>query len=163
MARTKQVYADNGVELSKTTLTVGDEVTLYYKGLLAQSGADAIFAHIGYGENWEDKTFIPMQKENDVFKATIKINHADDLNIAFKDSGDNWDNNSWANYSFKVTKKAKPAKVVTAEEKAEKKAASKSAKSSASKSAASKKSTTTKSASAKKTASGKTKKTSTEK
>jgi len=33
MARTKQVYADNGVELSKTTLTVGDEVTLYYKGL----------------------------------------------------------------------------------------------------------------------------------
>jgi len=65
-------------------------VTLYYKGLLAQSGADAIFAHIGYGENWEDKTFIPMQKENDVFKATIKINHADDLNIAFKDSGDNW-------------------------------------------------------------------------
>jgi len=98
-------------------------VTLYYKGLLAQSGADAIFAHIGYGENWEDKTFIPMQKENDVFKATIKINHADDLNIAFKDSGDNWDNNSWANYSFKVTKKAKPAKVVTAEEKAEKKAA----------------------------------------
>jgi len=98
-------------------VTVGDEVTLYYKGLLAQSGADAIFAHIGYGENWEDKTFIPMQKENDVFKATIKINHADDLNIAFKDSGDNWDNNSWANYSFKVTKKAKPAKVVTAEEK----------------------------------------------
>jgi len=41
---------------------VGDEVTLYYKGLLAQSGADAIFAHIGYGENWEDKTFIPMQR-----------------------------------------------------------------------------------------------------
>ncbi|HOM01987.1 MAG TPA: carbohydrate-binding protein [Acetivibrio sp.] len=163
MAKTKQVYADNGVEISKTSLGVGDEVTLYYKGLLAQSGADAIFAHIGYGENWEDKTFIPMERENDVFKATIKIDHADDLNIAFKDSGDNWDNNSWANYSFKVSKKAKPAKIVSNEEKTEKKTSAKSAKSSTAKSAASKKSTATKSASTKKTASGKSKKTSVEK
>ncbi|GAE90699.1 carbohydrate-binding protein [Acetivibrio straminisolvens] len=163
MARTKQVYADNGVEISKTTIGVGDEVTLYYKGLLAQSGAEAVFAHIGYGENWEDKTFIPMERENDVFKATIRIDHADDLNIAFKDNGDNWDNNSWANYSFKVSKKAKPAKVVGNEEKTEKKASTKSTKSSETKSAASKKSTSTKSASAKKTTSGKTKKSSTKK
>jgi len=62
MARTKQVYADNGVELSKTTLTVGDEVTLYYKGLLAQSGADAIFAHIGYGETGKIKRLYPCKR-----------------------------------------------------------------------------------------------------
>ncbi|HHV28839.1 carbohydrate-binding protein [Acetivibrio mesophilus] len=165
MARTKQDYADNGVEISKSTIGVGDEVTLYYKGLLVQSGAETVFAHIGYGENWDDKAFIPMERDDDVFKATIKIDHSDDLNIAFKDSGDNWDNNSWANYSFKVSKKAaKAAKIVSKEEKTEKKASTKSTKSSETKSAASKKSTATKSASAKKTAaSGRTKKTSSEK
>lgn len=106
MARTKQLYEDSGVELSKATINVGDEVTLLYRGLLAKSGADSVYAHIGYGDNWEGKEFIPMEKVEDVFKATIKVNLSDKLNIAFKDGVDNWDNNSQQNYSFNVSAKA---------------------------------------------------------
>lgn len=106
MARTKQLYEDNGVEISKATINVGDEVTLMYSGLLAQSGADSVYAHIGYGDNWEGKQFIPMEKEEDAFKATIKVDQSDKLNVAFKDSVDNWDNNSYQNYSFSVSKRA---------------------------------------------------------
>ncbi len=106
MARTKQLYEDSGVELSKATINVGDEITLLYRGLLAKSGADSVYAHIGYGDNWEGKEFIPMEKVEDVFKATIKVNVSDKLNIAFKDSVDNWDNNSQQNYSFNVSAKA---------------------------------------------------------
>ena len=95
----------NGVEISKAQLGIGDEVILSYSGLLAKSGADIVYAHIGYGEKWKDKAFIPMEKQSDVFKAIIKIDRSDDLNIAFKDGGDNWDNNSLANYSFRVKKK----------------------------------------------------------
>ncbi|NLP15171.1 MAG: carbohydrate-binding protein [Clostridium sp.] len=164
MARTKQEYVNNGVEISKATLGVGDEVTLFYKGLLAQSGAEAVYAHIGYGEEWEDKTFIPMERDNDVFKATIRIDHPDDLNVAFKDSGDNWDNNSMANYSFKVSKRVsrKSSKSSDSEEKSQKKTSCKTSKTC--KSAAAEKGTATKTATAKKTTASKAKKsTSTEK
>nr|WP_010248199.1 carbohydrate-binding protein [Acetivibrio cellulolyticus] len=115
MSKTKQLYEDNGVELSKSTISVGDEITLLYSGLLAQSGADSIYAHIGYGDNWEGKEFIPMEKMEDKFKATIKVNLSDKLNVAFKDGVDNWDNNSQLNYSFNVAKRAE--KSSTSEEK----------------------------------------------
>jgi len=160
MARTKQEYANNGVEISKASLGVGDEVTLFYKGLLAQSGAEAVYAHIGYGKEWEDKTFIPMERDNDVFKATIKINHPDDLNVAFKDNGDNWDNNSMANYSFRVSKKvAKTTSKASDSEKSQKAEKKSSCKTSRScKSAASEKSTAAKTSTAKKTTASKSKK-----
>lgn len=158
MAKTKQDYADSGVEISKAAIGVGDEVTVLYKGLLAQSGADTVYAHVGYGENWDDKAFIPMERDADVFKTTIKISQPEDLNIAFKDSGDNWDNNSMENYSFKVTKKAaKTAKDVKEEkepeeqEKTVKKAAVKTAKATETNTATAKKSTAAKSTTAKKT------------
>ncbi len=117
MAKTKQLYEENGVELSKATISVGDEVTLLYKGLLAQNGADSVYAHIGYGDNWENKEFIPMEKDNDVFRTTIKVNLSDKLNVAFKDSVDNWDNNSLQNYSFDVSKKASKSASTSGEKK----------------------------------------------
>ena len=69
-------------------------------------------------------------KDNDVFKATIRIDHPDDLNVAFKDSGDNWDNNSMANYSFKVSKRVsrKSSKSSDSEEKSQKKTSCKTSK-----------------------------------
>ncbi|TYQ16407.1 UNVERIFIED_CONTAM: putative carbohydrate-binding protein with starch-binding CBM53 [Acetivibrio alkalicellulosi] len=142
MPRAKQLYADNGVEVSKSSICVGDEVTLSYSGLLAQSGAEVVYAHIGYGDEWEEKEFIPMERNKDVFEARIKVNHADNLNVAFKDNGDNWDNNSHSNYSFKISKKAAKTQKTTAE--TEKKATA--SKSSAEKTTTKKTSTTRKTA-----------------
>ncbi|HEY9061163.1 MAG TPA: carbohydrate-binding protein [Pseudobacteroides sp.] len=114
MSLSSQPYAENGVFISDYSLGVGDEVTITYEGILAKSGADQIFLHIGYGKEWLDKAFIPMENENGVFKGSFKITLQDELNISFKDSADNWDNNSFMNYSVKFTGKAKAVKKSTA-------------------------------------------------
>ncbi len=120
MSLSSQPYAENGVFISNSSLSVGEEVAITYEGILAKSGADQIFLHIGYGEEWLDKTFIPMEKDDGVFKGTFKIALPDDLNISFKDSANNWDNNSSMNYSFKITGKTKTAKKSTAKAAAKK-------------------------------------------
>lgn len=164
LARSKQLYADNGVELSKSTISVGDEVTLFYSGLLAKCGADSVYAHIGYGDNWEDKSFIPMEKVEDVFRATIKVSHPEKLNIAFKDSIDNWDNNSQQNYTFNVSTKASKSSA-SKEKKASAKVKASSTKSEAVKEASETKTKTAKakSASSKSTTKSTAKKTSSDK
>ena len=105
MGKNLQPYEENGVRISKPELNVGDKVTLTYDGLLVKSGADIIFAHVGYGEAWEEKSFLLMETGEDVFAVTFKALHPGTLNVSFKDSADNWDNNSTENYSFKVLAK----------------------------------------------------------
>lgn len=107
MRSSTQPYADNGVILSKSSLNVGEEVLFSYTGLLAQSGADQIFVHIGYGESWQEKAFVPMENDNGVFKAAVKAVLPGTLNFSFKDSANNWDNNSSSDYSIIVSEKAK--------------------------------------------------------
>ena len=102
MSTKKQLYNENGVFISKYPLSVGDEVILSYNGLLANSGAEDIYVYLGYGDKWQSKEFIPMTWEEGAFRTKIKINMAEDINITFKDSADNWDNNSMQNYSFKI-------------------------------------------------------------
>ncbi len=104
MGANKTHYTDNGIMISKAALKVGDTVSVTYNGLLPNSGADSVTMHIGYGDNWENKEFIPMEYDNGIFKASLVVGNAGSLNIAFKDSAENWDNNSGNNYTFKVTK-----------------------------------------------------------
>lgn len=120
MAKSKQVYSDNGVEVSKVPISVGDEITVKYSGLLVRSGAQQVYAHIGYGNEWKEKALLPMEREEDIFKATIKVNHEESLNIAFKDSVDNWDNNSQNNYSFDVAKRSSKSKTIDGDTTAQK-------------------------------------------
>ena len=110
MALNSQIYSENGVSISKEKIIVGDKVTLTYNGLLVKSGADNIIAHIGYGELWDEKAFIPMDLIDGIFKTTFKISQFKDLNISFKDSAENWDNNSQINYTYNVYEKPKAIK-----------------------------------------------------
>lgn len=107
MTQKNQNYLGNGVAISKSPVCVGDEVTITYDGLLLKSGADKIYAYVGYGDEWNEKGFIPMNYEFDAFKTTFKVISDGILYIAFKDSADNWDNNSLENYKFEVSKKSK--------------------------------------------------------
>ncbi|HEX9058857.1 MAG TPA: carbohydrate-binding protein [Clostridia bacterium] len=107
MTQNNQNYLGNGVAISKLPVYVGDEVTITYDGLLLKSGADKIYAYVGYGDEWNEKGFIPMNYEFDAFKTTFKVISDGTLNVAFKDSADNWDNNSLENYKFEVSKKSK--------------------------------------------------------
>lgn len=95
-------YVTNGVSVTPKEITVGDKVRVTYDGLLSKSGAVDVFARIGYGTKWEDTAEFKMSKTAAGFEATIPVIKSLPLNVCFKDSADNWDNNSGKNYTFDV-------------------------------------------------------------
>lgn len=96
-------YTDNGVYITPSDFTVGDRIRVTYSGLLAKSGASEVYAHIGYGtQKWQNIADIKMSKTEQGFEATFPVTSESNLNIAFKDSANNWDNYSGKNYSFKI-------------------------------------------------------------
>lgn len=99
----KNTYMENGVVLSKASVKVGDEVELKYNGLLKNAGAQELKVHFGYNDTWEDPETLDMTLNEDCFTVQILLKKAGTLNCAFVDPAGNWDNNSGANYSFKVS------------------------------------------------------------
>jgi hypothetical protein len=95
-------YIENGVVIAPNVVAEGDKATLYYKGSLYKSGAQSVYARIGYGSSWEGQNDIRMEKTPEGFKTQIDITQVDKLNVAFKDSANNWDNNLGNNYTFEV-------------------------------------------------------------
>lgn len=105
MARPKKnSYSGNGVYITPTDFSVGDRIRLTYDGLLAKSGASEIYAHVGYGtqKKWDNVMDVKMTQSSDGFEATFPVTSTTNLNVVFKDSANNWDNNSGENYSFKI-------------------------------------------------------------
>ncbi len=45
----KDTHLTGGVSVSPMPITAGEEVTVKYNGLLAQSGADSVYLHAGFG------------------------------------------------------------------------------------------------------------------
>lgn len=92
-------YSENGISLKDTR----DVFKLTYNGILAKSGAQDVYAVIGYGRNdrWEDIKTYPMQAVGDQsFELLFSATTERDINIAFKDGADHWDNNSGRNYVY---------------------------------------------------------------
>lgn len=95
-----QSYSKAGVTFEKLSETQGK---INYSGLLAKSGAQEVHGVYGFGsnQNWEAVTTLDLKKEGgDTFQAIIPVEQGKNINIAFKDSADNWDNNSGMNYTF---------------------------------------------------------------
>ncbi|WP_027340156.1 carbohydrate-binding protein [Halonatronum saccharophilum] len=98
-----QDYSD--VTVQPTPITAGERVRVVYDGLLNKSGADNIYLHagVGFGDNWMDVTDIAMERDQQgKFTAQLRVNTTDRFNFCFKDSADNWDNNSGNNWSYEV-------------------------------------------------------------
>lgn len=98
-------YVENGVIIAPNVVADGEKTTVKYKGLLYTSGADEVYMRMGYGPNWEEQKDIKMTKTSEGFEAQIPITSPEKLNLAFKDSANNWDNNSGTNYSFYIESK----------------------------------------------------------
>ncbi len=113
----KGIYDENGVKLSKQSPKIGDKVELIYNGLLKNSGATEVKAHIGYNEGWDEIQTLDMELKDDAFTVSLTLTNSGTLKCAFVDPLGNWDNNSGENYSFKVAKttQAKKASVAKKE------------------------------------------------
>lgn len=95
----KNEYKKNGIEVNNKLKSV----KITYDGLLSKSGADKVYAFYGYDDMWSNQDVQEMHRGTNGFEAIIptgKNNHC--VNVAFKDSANNWDNNSNRNYSFIV-------------------------------------------------------------
>jgi hypothetical protein len=88
-----------------TFSTVGDKIKLTYSGLLAKSGANEVFAVVGFGDNnnWQNTSTYPMKSTNQhMYELSIPAADTKQINVVFKDKAENWDNNSGENYSFYI-------------------------------------------------------------
>lgn len=93
-----------GVSIDPVPPATGDNITVSYNGLLAQSGADRIYAHVGYGspQNWFNVKDVEMYRQGSAFTTTMRVEVSDTLHVCFKDSAGNWDNNSGRNWGSVV-------------------------------------------------------------
>lgn len=101
-AESANSYSNSGVRLSEVKESP-NQLKLTYSGLLAQNGAVEMYSVIGYGDNqsWEDTNYFPMNKvDSRTFELVFPVNKPGNINIAFTDGFNNWDNNSGNNYSF---------------------------------------------------------------
>ena len=106
MTRTKQVntkFAAKGVVISPALPAKGETVRLVYRGLLAANGAQKVYARFGFGDDWQKAMDYKMMRTAEGFEAALPVAGAATLNVCFRDSADNWDNNSGQNYSFEVS------------------------------------------------------------
>jgi len=81
---------------------VGEDVYIRYAGLLAQSGADKMYLHLGYGDQWNDVNDYEMKHSDQGWETRVKITRAGPLNFCFKDRADNWDNNNGHNWTYQI-------------------------------------------------------------
>lgn len=94
-----------GVVVDPTPITAGEEVTVFYNGLLGREGRGQVYLHYGYGrdDSWRNISDIRMEKTGWGWVSSLKIpEHEGRFHFCFKDSAGNWDNNSGANWSFEI-------------------------------------------------------------
>jgi hypothetical protein len=96
-------YKGNGVTISPAAPAKGDTARVVYSGLLAQNGANKLYVHVGFGDGWRKTADYRMVKTDQGFETDVPVALDATINMCFKDSADNWDNNSGQNYSFEVT------------------------------------------------------------
>ncbi|WP_066635035.1 carbohydrate-binding protein [Desulfolucanica intricata] len=93
---------DQRVEVSPSPAMRGQNTTIRYNGLLAKSGASQMYIHYGY-DNWKNTQTKDMQRDPDgSFVTTLPVQGTNIINFCFKDSANNWDNNSGWNWSTDI-------------------------------------------------------------
>jgi hypothetical protein len=100
----KDLFIDRRVAIDPVPLTGKKKATIMYKGLLSVSGADSVYLHSGYNDHWENTSFTPMSKVDDITWTTdVSIDESKkSFNFCFKDSADHWDNNHGLNWGVAI-------------------------------------------------------------
>ena len=104
MPRKKIEEVADGIYMEPVPITLGEEVKIKYKGVLAEAGSNKIYLHVGYGTNeWEKIEDIPMRKTKDGgWSAKVHISEPSSINFCFRDDAENWDNNNGRNWTYQV-------------------------------------------------------------
>ena len=93
-------YPQNGVFIRPALPHSSRQIKVVYNGLLPNSGASQVYAHVGLGAEWKKTKQIKMDRTAEGFEAIVPTHHACALHVAFHDAAENWDNNNGNNYVF---------------------------------------------------------------
>lgn len=85
-------------------LIENNTVKISYIGKLFQEDSNEVFIHYGFGHNWNNLNEIQMEKTDLGFQAEIELVSGDKLNLCFRNSNNEWDNNNSENYVFPIEK-----------------------------------------------------------
>lgn len=80
------------------------KLKISYVGALYQNASKEVFLHYGFGINWDNVSDIKMEKTDLGFQCEIEIIESNLLNLCFKNSNNEWDNNNGENYTFYIEK-----------------------------------------------------------
>lgn len=86
-------------------LIEGTNVKISYTGRLFEENSESVFLHYGFGTQWDNVNEVQMLKTELGFQAEIELLSADSLNLCFRNSNNEWDNNNNENYTFTIEKK----------------------------------------------------------
>ncbi len=101
----KEADYPGGVVVDPTPITAGEEVTVFYDGLLGKEGRGQVYLHYGFGpfNSWQNVSSVNMDKTGWGWVSNIEMPGREErFNFCFKDSSDNWDNNNGTNWSFAI-------------------------------------------------------------
>jgi hypothetical protein len=106
MELVKNIFFNTDKLIENTTVKIS------YTGKLFQEDSSEVFVHYGFGPNWDNVTEKQMEKTELGFQAEIELNTSESLNLCFRNSNNEWDNNNSQNYTFEVEKAEELALVV---------------------------------------------------
>ena len=81
-------------------LIENSNVKISYTGKLFQDGCEKVYAHYGFGSQWENVSEVEMTKTELGFQAEIKMCEGETFNLCFRGDNEEWDNNEGRNYIF---------------------------------------------------------------
>ncbi len=98
MELVKNIFFNTDKLIENTTVKIS------YTGKLFQDGSEEVFVHYGFGNNWDNLNEIEMEKTELGFQAEIELVSDETLNLCFRNSNNEWDNNEGQNFIFPIEK-----------------------------------------------------------
>jgi hypothetical protein len=101
----EHVKLGDGVLVTPLPITAGEEVRIWYGGLLAKSGAVDVYLHMGIGPGaWQQVRDVRMKKESaGIFSCIIQAPaQGGRLEFCFHDGAGNWDNQQGRDWHFPI-------------------------------------------------------------
>ncbi len=80
------------------------KVKISYTGKFFQENSEKVYAHYGFGVNWDNINEVELEKTELGFQKEIELDEGETFNLCFKNENDEWDNNEGQNYVFALEK-----------------------------------------------------------
>lgn len=80
------------------------KIKISYTGKLFEENNNNVYLHYGYGLQWDNVSEVEMVRTELGYQAEIELMSSDSLNLCFRNSNNEWDNNNGQNYSFPIEK-----------------------------------------------------------